>query len=101
MPAPRRARHGCVVQVLGALVFAVVVLTGVMAIVAPWVFYRGAFFHIPPTWTGGAQMHPKPAGDYALLVSFSPKPGRYRGLTHFSGTAVICTPRGEQYKLRL
>jgi len=101
MPAPRRARHGCFVQVLGALVFAVVVLTGVMAIVAPWGFYMGGHFHLIPNWTGWGQMHSKTAGDYALLVSFSPKTGRYLGLTHVSGTAVICTPRGEQYKLRL
>jgi len=89
------------VQVLGALVFAVVVLTGVMAIVAPWGFYMGGHFHLIPNWTGWGQMHSKTAGDYALLVSFSPKTGRYRGLTHVSGTAVICTPRGDQYKLRL
>ena len=101
MPAPRRAGHGCFVQVLGALVFGVVVLTGVMAIVAPWGFYMGGHFHLIPNWTGWGQMHSKTAGDYALLVSFSPKTGRYLGLTHVSGTAVICTPRGEQYKLRL
>jgi len=89
------------VQVLGALVFAVVVLTGVIAIVAPWGFYMGGHFHIIPSWTGWGQMHSKTAGDYALLVSFSPKTGRHLGLTHVSGTAVICTPRGEQYKLRL
>ena len=101
MPAPRRARHGCFVQVLGALVFGVVVLTAVMAIVAPWGFYMGGHFHLIPSWTGWGQMHSKTAGDYALLVSFSPKTGRGLGLTHVSGTAVICTPRGEQYKLRL
>jgi hypothetical protein len=101
MPAPRPARHGCFVQVLAALALAVVVLTGVMAIVAPWGFYMGGHFHIIPNWTGWGQMHSKTAGDYALLVSFSPKTGRGLGLTHVSGTAVICTPRGEQYKLRL
>ena len=79
MPAPRRARHGCLVQVLGALVFGVVVLTGVMAIVAPWGFYMGGHFHIIPNWTGWGQMHSKTAGDYALLVSFSPKTGRAPG----------------------
>jgi len=101
MPAPRKARHGCVVQVLGALVFGAVVLGGVMAIVAPWGFYMGGHFHIIPQWTGWGQMHSKVAGDYAVLVTFSPKTGRGLGLTHVSGNAVICTPRGEQYKLRL
>lgn len=98
---PRKARHGCVVQVLGALVFGVVVLMGVTAIVAPWGFFMGGHFHIIPNWTGWGEMHSKIAGDYALFVSFSPKTGRGLGLTHVSGNAVICTPRGEQYKLRL
>ncbi len=101
MPAPRKARPGCVVQVLGALVLGVVVLMGVMALVTPWGFYMGGHFHIVPQWTGWGQMHSKVAGDYAVLVTFSPKTGRGLGMTHVSGNAVICTPRGEKFKLRL
>lgn len=101
MPAPRRARHGCFIQVLGALVFGVVMVAGIQAVFNPWGFYMGGHFHIIPSWTGWGQLHSNRAGDYALLVSFSPKTGRGLGLTHVSGTAVICTPRGEQYKLRL
>jgi hypothetical protein len=100
-PVRRKAGPGCVVQVLGALVLGVVVLLGVMALVTPWGFYMGGHFHIIPNWTGWGEMHSKIAGDYALFVSFSPKTGRHLGLTHVSGNAVICTPRGEQYKLRL
>jgi hypothetical protein len=101
VPAPRKARHGCVVQVLGALVLGVVVLMGIMAVFTPWGFYMGGHFHIIPSWTGWGQMHSKLAGDYAVLVTFSPKTGRHLGLTHVSGNAVICTPRGEKFKLRL
>ena len=101
VPAPRKARHGCVVQVLGALVLGVVVLMGIMAVFTPWGFYMGGHFHIIPSWTAWGQMHSKIAGNYAVLVTFSPKTGRHLGLTHVSGNAVICTPRGEQYKLRL
>ena len=101
MPPPRRARHGCFVQVLGALVFGVVVLTAVMAIVAPWGFYMGGHFHIVPQWTGWGRMHSNLAGDYALLVIFTPKTGRGLGLTHVSGNGWLCTPRGEKFKLRL
>lgn len=101
VPAPRKARHGCVVQVLGALLLGIVVLLGVMALVAPWGFYMGGHFHIVPQWTGWGQIHSRVAGDYALLVSFSPKTGRGLGLTHVSGNGWLCTPRGEQYKLRL
>ena len=101
MPVPRKARHGCVVQVLAALVFGVVVLLGVMALVTPWGFYMGGHFHLIPQWSGWGQMHSKLAGDYALFVNFSPKTGRHLGLTHVSGNAYLCTPLGEQYKLRL
>jgi len=101
MPAPRRARPGCVVQVLAALVFGAAVVLGIQAVFTPWGFYMGGHFHIVPQWTGWGQMHSKTAGDYAVLVTFSPKTGRYMGLTHVSGNAVICTPRGEKFKLRL
>ena len=100
-PVRRKSGPGCVVQVLAALVLGVVVLAGVTAIVAPWGFFMGGHFHLIPQWTGWGQMHSTITGDYALLVSFSPKTGKGLGLTHVSGNAVICTPRGERYKLRL
>jgi hypothetical protein len=100
-PVRRKSGPGCVVQVLGALVFGAVVLGGVMAIVAPWGFYMGGHFHIIPQWTGWGQMHSKLAGDYAVLVTFSPKTGRGLGLTHVSGNGWLCTPRGEKFNLRL
>ena len=46
-------------------------------------------------------MHSKIAGDYALLVTFSPKTGRHLGLTHVTGNGTLCTPRGDRYRLRL
>lgn len=100
-PGRRKAGPGCVVQVLAALVLGGVVLAGVMAIVAPWGFYMGGHFHIIPQWTGVGEMHSKLAGDYALLVTFSPKTGKGLGLTHVSGNAWLCTPRGEKFSLRL
>jgi hypothetical protein len=100
-PVRRKSGPGCVVQVLGALVFGAVVLGGVMAIVAPWGFYMGGHFHIIPQWTGWGEMHSKLAGDYAVLVTFSPKTGRGLGLTHVSGNGWLCTSRGERFSLRL
>jgi hypothetical protein len=101
LPGRRKAGPGCVVQVLGALGFGVVVLLGVMVIVAPWGFYMGGHFHIIPQWTGWGRMHSNLAGDYALLVTFSPKTGKGLGLTHVSGNGWLCTPRGERFNLRL
>lgn len=100
-PGRRKSGPGCAVQVLGALLLGGVVLLAVMAIVAPWGFYMGGHFHLIPQWSGWGQMHSKLAGDYALFVTFSPKTGRGLGLTHVSGNGVICTPRGEKFKLRL
>lgn len=101
VPPPRRSGHGCLVQVLAALALGVVVLLAVTAVVAPWGFFMGGHFHIIPQWTGWGQMHSKLAGDYALFVTFSPKTGKGLGLTHVSGNAVLCTPRGEKFNLRL
>jgi len=103
MPVPRKARHGCIVQVLGALVFGVVVVLAVTAIVAPWAFYMGGNFHVIPQWTGWGRMHSNLAGDYVLYVQISPgRPSRFGGnVPHISGQGHLCTPTGERYRLRL
>ena len=103
MPVPRKARHGCIVQVLGALVFSVVVVLAVSAIVAPWAFYMGGNFHVIPQWAGWGRMHSNLAGDYVLYVQISPgRPSRFgRNVPHISGQGHLCTPTGERYRLRL
>src|SRR4029077_20817804 len=101
MPVRRKSGAGCLVQVVGALALGAVVTLGVIALVTPWGFYMGGHFHIVPSWTGWGQMHSKLAGDYALLVTFSPKTGRHLGLTHVTGNGTLCTPRGDRYRLRL
>ncbi len=103
MPVPRKARHGCIVQVLGALAFGLVVVMAVTAIVAPWAFYMGGNFHVIPQWTGWGRMHSNLAGDYVLYVQISPgRPSRFgRNVPHISGQGHLCTPTGERYRLRL
>ena len=103
MPVPRKARHGCLVQVLAALVFGLVVVLAVSAIVAPWAFYMGGNFHVIPQWTGWGRMHSNLAGDYVLYVQMSPgRPSRFgRNVPHISGQGRLCTPTGEHYRLRL
>jgi hypothetical protein len=103
MPAPSRARHGCMVQVLGALVFGIMVVLAVTAVFMPWAFHMGGQFHIIPQWTGWGRLHSTRAGDYILYVQLSPaRPSRFgRNVPHISGRAVLCTPQGERYKLHL
>lgn len=102
MPVPRKARHGCLVQVLAALVLGVVVIMGMMAVFTPWGFYMGGHFHIVPQWTGWGKMHSKIAGDYAVLMNITPttRSSHTRAVPHVKGQGFICTPRGQTYRLR-
>lgn len=104
MPAPRRARHGWVVQVLGVLALGVVLLLASNAIFTPWSFYMGGHFHLYPQWSGWGRMHSNLAGDYILYVQLSPTSGgrgTYRAVPHIRGQGFLCTPRGERYRLRV
>ena len=107
MPAPRRARHGCLVQVLAAFALGAVVWLAIYAVFTPWAFYMGGHFHPFPQWTGWGRIHSNLAGEYVLYVSLSPTTNRSGtgGVSHgrpqISGRGFLCTPRGETYKLRL
>jgi hypothetical protein len=104
MPAPRGARHGCVVQVLGVLALGVVLLLASNAVFTPWSFYMGGHFHLFPQWSGWGSMHSNLAGDYILYVQLSPTSGgrgTYRAVPHIKGQGLLCTPRGERYRLRV
>lgn len=98
-PASRKARSGCLIQVVGALMLGVIVALLVIAITAPWAFYMGGGFHIIPMWQGWGRLHSTASGgDYVLFVSFSPRNGT-RGVPHVAGRGELCTPRGERYTL--
>jgi hypothetical protein len=98
-PVPRRARSGCLIQVVGALIFGAIVALLVIAITAPWGFFMGGRFHIIPMWQGWGRLHSTASGgDYVLYVSFSPRNGT-RGVPHVAGRGELCTPRGERYTL--
>ena len=90
MPAPRRARQGCFVQLLGLLALGIVLGLGIPALLMPWAFYMGGQFHIIPQWTGWGRMHSKLAGDYILYVQLSPaRPSKFaRPLACFSDTLL-------------
>jgi hypothetical protein len=103
-PARRKSGPGCLVQVLGALALGVVVLYAIYAVFAPWAFYMGGSFHLYPGWTGWGKLHSNIAGDYVLFVTISPTTGgrgTYRAVPHIRGQGIVCTPRGERYRLRV
>jgi hypothetical protein len=103
---PRRGCLGCLWQtlwqctlILGLGAILLIAMTGLFY---PWAFYLGGRFHILPYWQGWGKLHAK-SGDYLLFVSFEPTPrGSKMYLeTNLTGTAYVCTPRGERIRLRM
>jgi hypothetical protein len=103
-PARPRRRAGCLgtlLSLVGILVVFVVV-AGVFAfVVAPWNFNFGGHFHPLGGWRGRARFHSATTGgDYDMWLSFDVTVPR-RMMSPLSGTAVLCTPRGERLVLKL
>ncbi len=99
-PSRPRGRVGC----LGFLLFvaALAIGGGLFAyLVAPWNFNFGGHFHPLGGWQGwGRFRSPSGGGDYEMWVSFEiTVPQRLR--SPLSGTAILCSPRGERLKLKL
>ncbi len=84
------------------LILLIFVGVGLPALLTPWGFFMGGQFHVLPMWQGWGRMHSNTAGgDYVLQILFYPKVGRYAGPRHLAGNALLCTPRGEKFKLKL
>jgi len=99
-PARPRGRVGC----LGFLLFVAALSIGAAAFaffVAPWNFHFGGHFHPLGGWQGQGRFHSTGGGgDYDMWVSFEiTVPQRMK--SPLSGTAILCTPRGERLKLTL
>src|SRR5215467_4224101 len=100
-PKPPRRRLGCFTQLFLALLLGVVLVLAIDAVFAPWSFYMGGRFHWIPMWQGWGKMHSNAGGgDYLLFVYMYPARGT-RGIAHATGTAALCTPKGEVFKLKL
>jgi hypothetical protein len=102
--SPAGCLAGCVIKVLGALVFGCLVVLAVYVIIAPWGFYLGGQFHPFASWQGWGTMH-GPGGDYAVFVRISPATRggsrMYLGGPSVTGSGIVCTPHGDRYNLRL
>ena len=98
---PPRRRLGCFTQVFIALLLGVVLVLAIDAVFAPWSYYMGGRFHWIPMWQGWGKMHSNVAGgDYLLYVSLTPGRGA-RGVAHVTGTGILCTPKGETFRMTL
>lgn len=100
-PLPTKRRLGCFWSLVAFFVLGSLVVLALTAALTPWGFYLGGHFHWFPMWQGWGRMHSASAGDYVLFVRMSPSrrgQGRHASV---SGTAELCTPRGEHFTLRL
>jgi hypothetical protein len=104
---PARRPFGCLTGLLTGLVLALLIVGVVVgaadAVFAPWAFYLGGRFHPWPGWQGIGTVHTD-AGDYGLYLSMMPQPsgpGSRSNLPYLRGTAEVCTPRGERFRMRL
>jgi hypothetical protein len=87
------------VLVLALVGVAMLVVT---AVFSPWGFYLGGSFHIIPYWQGLGTLEAK-SGKYVVFVRFEPKPSGSRIYPGPSvgGVAYLCSPRGEQFRMKL
>lgn len=105
---PRR-RHGCLFgclsTVLSTLVLGLILVLALYGLIAPWGFYLGGnSFHIDPEWRGWGRMHSNNLGDFAVYVRFGPNlrsGSRFYPSSALRGFANLCTPRGEEFRMRL
>lgn len=78
------------------------VILGFVALTEPWGFYMGGRFHAIPMWQGVGRLHSNSGGgEYTFYVWFWPYHGRFRSLAYVQGNAMVCSPRGEKFFLRL
>lgn len=93
---------GCITRMLLLLLIVGAVMAGATSLFAPWAYYMGGRFHWFPSWQGVGRLHSNSGGgDYAFYVWFWPDHGKFRQLAYVQGRAMVCTPRGERFNLKL
>jgi hypothetical protein len=97
----RRHRLGCVGRIVAFLLLGAVCILLIDAVFAPWAFFLGGRFRPLAFWQGWGRLHSSTRGDYAVFVRMWPTPGGHSGYASVTGSAELCTPRGERYSLRL
>jgi hypothetical protein len=98
---PKASALGCLTRLLLFCTLAGLLIVAVTGIVAPWAFFLGGRFHLLPVWQGVGRFRAA-SGDYSLYFWVSPSPGGRRlNLPAFRGWAVLCSPRAEQFQLRV
>lgn len=99
---PRVGCLGCLWQVGLILALGCVLVIALTGLFYPWAFYLGGKFYILPYWQGWGKAHAK-SGDYVVWVQLEPTPRGSRMIPHsnLTGTAYLCSPRGERFQMHL
>lgn len=95
-PRKRGSCLGDIIKLLALLVLLGIGYFLVIGVFAPWSYFLGGSFHWIPTWQGWGEIQ-APAGDFGLYVFLSQPQASRLGISYMSGTAQLCTPRGEQF----
>ena len=96
---PSRKRGSCLGDIVKLFVLLVILGVGyfvVIGVFAPWTYYLGGNFHLLPMWQGWGTIQ-EPSGNFALYVFLSRPESSRLGISYMSGTAQLCTPRGERF----
>ncbi len=92
---------GCLGQVALICVAGIVILMAGEWVFMPWSYYLGGSFHWYPEWHGWGKITTRKAGEFDLYVSFWPFSGRFTGNVSVTGVGLLCTPKGERFRLHL
>ena len=97
--SPRRKSSsclGCIGSLFGLLILGSIGYLLVVAVLAPWMYFLGGGFHAIPIWQGWGKIQAT-SGNFVLYILLSQPQTSRLGYPNISGTAVLCTPRGEQF----
>jgi hypothetical protein len=99
---PSRRRVGCLPGLAVLFVLGLVGMAVIGTIMGPWILTVGGRQRLLPIWEGVGDAQ-GPGGTYRLYIWFSPNRSFQRTLPEAAvqGYSVLCTPRGEQFNLKL
>jgi len=99
----RRGCLGCLAHMvwflIGGLIVGCIFYVGMAHVFYPWAFNFSGHTHWLPIWQGVAHAHTD-KGDYTLTLYLEPtRGGRTYNFPTVKGTGLLCTPRGDRFKL--
>ena len=97
---PRKFGCGC----LGSVSFAIVLALGLLLLLNPWSLHMGKRWTPALAWHGVGKLHSTTGASYGLYMELYPNlerggRGAHSSRKNLEGTAKICTPEGDVYRM--